>query len=60
MNWTLGYTEGEICNRNGCQGIIEELDKDGSCSCHVSNPPCSYCCTNTGYCPECNWEAEDC
>ena len=53
-----GYSKGELCNRNGCNGIIEEPPKEGCCTCHI-NPPCSYCTTQTAYCPECGWSAED-
>ena len=54
----LGYFKGEVCNRNGCKGIIEEHEKEGSCTCHI-NPPCTYCTTPSEYCPECGWDAED-
>ena len=54
----LGYFKGETCNRNGCKGIIEEHEKEGSCTCHI-NPPCTYCTTPSEYCPECGWDAED-
>lgn len=53
-----GIVKGEICNRDGCKGIIGEHEKEGSCSCH-NNPPCSYCTTDTAYCPECGWESVD-
>lgn len=53
-----GLLKGEKCNRGGCIGIIEEGEKDGSCSCHI-NPPCSYCATHTEYCPICGWSAEE-
>ena len=54
----VGYTKGEVCNRNGCTGIImEDDDIDGGCSCHI-NPPCSYCTTPKGYCDECGWVDE--
>lgn len=53
-----GLCKGEQCNRNGCAGVINEHEKEGSCSCHI-NPPCSYCTTDTAYCPECGWEACD-
>jgi hypothetical protein len=53
----LGYTEGEICNRNGCQGIIEEEEKRG-CSCHI-NPPCPACTESRAYCPECEWNERE-
>jgi hypothetical protein len=54
----LGLVKGETCNRNGCAGIIDEHEKEGSCSCHI-NPPCGYCTTDTAYCPECNWCPDD-
>lgn len=53
-----GYFKNEICNREGCEGIIEEPDKEGSCSCHI-NPPCSYCEDSTAYCPTCDWSARE-
>lgn len=55
---TIGQFTGELCNRNGCTGIIEEHEKDGSCSCH-SNPPCSYCVDDMHFCPVCGWEGLD-
>lgn len=51
-----GYLKGEVCNRDGCKGVIEEGYKEGGCSCHI-NPPCSYCTTPSEYCPECGWDA---
>lgn len=53
---SVGLVFGEICNRKGFKGIIDEYDREEACSCHV-NPPCSSCTTNRGYCPECAWEA---
>lgn len=58
MNQNSGTKKGEMCNRNGCTGIIEEGEKEGCCSCHI-NPPCSYCTAQTEYCPVCGWSAED-
>lgn len=52
-----GYLEGEVCGRNGCDGVLKEGDKDGCCSCHIA-PPCSYCTMSAEYCPKCDWEAE--
>ena len=55
-NEELGFNEGEVCNRNGCDGIISRLN-NGSCSCSTSsNPPCSYCTDFDVYCPDCEWE----
>ncbi len=50
----LGYINGDICNRYGCLGIIQEVDDENSCSCHI-NPPCSHCVNREQYCPSCNW-----
>ena len=58
MSENKGIFKGEICNRDGCVGIIDEHEKEGSCSCHI-NPPCSYCTTDTAYCPICEWSAEE-
>ncbi len=54
---TEGYYEDEICNRDGCTGVIERLAPEGGCSCHIC-PPCGYCTYQGYYCPECDWEAE--
>lgn len=53
-----GVFKGELCNRDGCTGVIEAYDKEGCCSCHIS-APCSYCTTQTEYCPKCGWSAEE-
>lgn len=53
-----GYLKSEVCNRDGCLGIIDEYDKEGSCSCHI-NPPCSYCTTCNQFCEKCGWSAEE-
>ena len=52
---TYGYLAGEICNRDGCPCIIEQVEDDEPCTCFI-NPPCSHCCNLNQYCPECNWE----
>jgi len=54
----FGTIKGELCGRNGCEGIIDEHEKEGCCSCHI-NPPCGYCTSDTSYCPKCEWAAED-
>lgn len=49
----------QMCNREGCTGIIEERESNlGGCSCHI-NPPCYYCTEGRTYCPECDWQAEN-
>ena len=53
-----GYNEGEVCNRDGCTGIIEKPKGEGSCSCH-SSPPCSYCTDSRSVCPECGWDGRE-
>lgn len=53
-----GYEAGETCNRDGCIGVIDQYESDGSCSCHT-NPPCSHCTTAREYCPNCGWDARD-
>lgn len=52
-----GYLEGEICNRDGCDGVIKEK-KPENCSCHIS-PPCGACTTPREYCDKCDWRAID-
>lgn len=52
-----GHLQGEVCNRLGCKGVIDEHEKDG-CSCHIS-PPCSNCIRDAHYCPECEWSGEE-
>ena len=49
-----GYVEGEVCGRNGCQGIID-MHPSENCSCHI-NPPCSSCTDPRNFCPLCGWE----
>lgn len=51
---TEGYELGDVCNRNGCIGVIAQHEKEGSCSCHI-NPPCDSCTTAREYCPACDW-----
>lgn len=58
MELIIGTEAGDICNRKGCKGIIEEREK-GDCSCHI-NPPCSACTEPRAYCLICDWdEAEE-
>jgi carbon storage regulator CsrA len=57
MTTEIGYLKDEVCNRNGCKGLLQEHEKDGCCSCHL-NPPCSYCTSSSEYCDVCGWEGE--
>lgn len=52
-----GYEENEICNRDGCKGIIKEHPVE-NCSCHIA-PPCSACVKDRHYCEICDWIAEE-
>lgn len=54
----VGYLKGEICGRNGCQGMIEEHPSESCCSCHI-NPPCSYCTDAREFCSICGWEGRE-
>ncbi|WP_105446887.1 hypothetical protein [Pseudomonas paraeruginosa] len=53
----LGYEEGSICNRGGCEGVIE-LERVENCSCHIS-PPCAAHTSADMCCPDCGWRAAD-
>ena len=53
----IGFEEGAICHRNGCDGVIE-FQKSENCSCHIS-PPCYSCTSVRLHCPGCGWEAEE-
>jgi hypothetical protein len=54
----IGYEECDICNRNGCTGIIREREKE-PCYCHTGNPPCSACTEPRAYCDECGWDDKE-
>jgi hypothetical protein len=53
----VGMEDGNMCNRNGCTGIIE-LSKPENCSCHLGGAPCSACMSTYFYCPKCGWEED--
>lgn len=50
----IGRVEGSVCNRVGCDGVIEFTVPE-NCSCHI-NPPCSACEDVFSFCPKCDWE----
>jgi len=54
MGSETGCAKGEVCNRCGCKGVIEDSEPEGSCSCHV-NPPCPICVDSREFCPVCDW-----
>lgn len=59
MSERLGYEAGEICNRDGCKGIIEERDKEPCYCSATSMPPCSACTEPVAYCEECGWDDKE-
>jgi len=52
-----GQCDGDVCNRNGCKGVMREQETDTCCSCHI-NPPCSHCTNAIFECEECGEETE--
>lgn len=54
-----GKNAGEVCNREGCTGIMQQPQKHEDCYCHVE-PPCSYCAEpKENVCSKCEaWESE--
>lgn len=53
INTGPGIEPGDMCNREGCEGILNAAEPDGDgCSCYI-NPPCSYCCQCPIECPVC-------
>lgn len=54
----LGYEAGDICNREGCKGIVQEEDRE-PCYCRHTYPPCSACTEQRAYCEECGWNAKE-
>lgn len=57
MNKQYGYSEGDVCGRKDCAGVIEYAPVE-NCSCHIS-PPCSACTAPRAFCPECDWREAD-
>lgn len=54
----IGLVESDVCNRDGCKGVMQEQDTDTCCSCHIS-PPCSHCTDAIFECVECGEETEN-
>lgn len=50
-----GAEEGSICNRDGCQGIME-LEPSQNCTC-FRNAPCAACMGRNAVCNECGESA---
>ena len=53
----LGYEEGAICRRDGCEGAIE-LESVSNCSCHLSAPCWAHESADM-CCPDCGWRAAE-
>lgn len=51
-----GYAEEDVCNRDGCHGIIGQHPPE-NCACHI-RPPCNACMAPREFCPVCGWDAE--
>lgn len=49
---SIGYVEGDLCNRDGCEGTIV-FNERRNCSCHLGNAPCSGCELRGLVCDEC-------
>lgn len=54
MSTTIGYGDGDVCNRSGCVGVID-VQPSENCSCHLS-APCYSCTAPRNFCPACDWE----
>ena len=51
---SIGYEEGELCGRDGCEGTIA-IDPSENCSCHL-HPPCGSCTDpSRTHCSACDW-----
>jgi len=53
----LGDEEGDTCNRDGCDGVIEFSERE-NCSCHL-NAPCHWCMERHLCCSACDWKETD-
>ena len=53
----VGENEGEVCNRDGCSGLMGFNEVEG-CNCFIS-PPCSRCTDNPLLCLKCGLEPEE-
>lgn len=55
----VGAEEGDVCKRDGCEGVIKYGIPGESCRCSTtSKPPCSYCENGRPFCPVCSWDSE--
>lgn len=54
---SFGISDGEICRRNGCDGVMYRYD-ESNCSCHIS-PPCNNCVNAIYACDKCDETTEE-
>lgn len=52
-----GLIQDDVCNRDGCTGLMQEQDNDACCSCHIC-PPCSHCTDMIFECDDCGAETD--
>jgi len=53
-----GLIQGDVCNRNGCKGVMQQVHNDTGCSCHIC-PPCSHCVDMLFECDDCEFNTQD-
>ena len=58
MNNEIGWCEGEVCNRNGCDGVMEKIDDGRGCTCFIVSP-CSHCVDMLFECNKCGETTEE-
>lgn len=51
----LGTEVGEVCGRDGCAGVLVQVDDGYGCSCHLA-PPCSHCMSKRPACTTCGYD----
>lgn len=54
----IGMEEGDVCNREGCLGLLRVAYPEMSCRCHIS-PPCARCVGSFVECPVCGATNKD-
>lgn len=52
----IGTMPGEVCGRDGCEGVlVERMPDPDRCTC-FSRPPCPECTRGGAKCPDCGEE----
>ncbi|BEE05656.1 hypothetical protein VAWG002_28520 [Aeromonas veronii] len=52
---SIGTDDGEICGRDGCDGVMRIVDSGSCCSCHIC-APCGHCTEYLVCCDKCGEE----